>query len=436
VPGTVAGLYLAQRKYGALRWAEVVQPAIDLAEKGIVLTHDEAWVLGWGRERLQASEAGKHAFFKPDGSLYKAGETLKQPDLAWTLKQIQAGGADAFYRGEIARRFAADMKAHGGLIAAADLAAYEPVEREPLRGTYRGLTVLTAPPASAGGATLLEMLNILEHFDLKAMGLGSAASLHVMAEALKIGSADRAQFIGDTDFVKVPLAGLTGKAYAAERAKLVDPKRALPAASLGPGQPERYESPNTTHFSVADSQGNAVSNTFTLGADFGSGVMVEGAGFLLNNQMNNFSHERALKAAQTHGPAPANAMAPGKRMLSTMTPTMVFKDGRPWLVTGSPGGGTIIGTVLQQVVDVVDFGLNVGEAAHQPRIHQLASDVLEVEPNFNPDTARLLGEMGHKVKPSQTMGSTQSILVEDGRFLGGADPRRPGALAVGVDGAS
>lgn len=435
VPGTVAGLYLAQRKYGALPWTEVVQPAIDLAEKGIVLTHDEAWVLGWGRERLQASEAGKRAFFKPDGGLYKAGETLRQPDLAWTLKQIQSGGADAFYRGEIARRFAADMKAHGGLISAADLASYRAVEREPLRGTYRGLSVVTAPPASAGGATLLEMLNILERFDLKATGAGSAASFHLIAEAQKLGSADRSQFIGDTDYVKVPLAGLTSKAYAAERARLIDPQKAMSAAGLKSGQPERYESPNTTHFSVADSQGNAVSNTYTLGADFGSGVMVEGVGFLLNNQMNNFSHERELKARRTREATPPNAMAPGKRMLSTMTPTMVLKDGKPWLVTGSPGGGTIIGTVLQQVVDVVDFGLNVGEAAHHPRIHQVANDTLELEPNFNPDTARLLQGMGHKVKPSQTMGSTQSIVIEDGRFLGGADPRRPGALAVGVDGA-
>jgi gamma-glutamyltranspeptidase/glutathione hydrolase len=433
VPGTVAGLYYAQRKYGRLPWADVVQPAADLAEKGVRLSYDEAAVLKWGHERLQASEEGKRTFFKPDGGAYQGGEVLKQPDLAWSLKEIEAHGADAFYRGAIAQKLAADMKAHGGIITLEDLAAYRPVERQPLKGTYRGFTVMTAPPASSGGATLIEMLNILEHFDLKATGLGSAASLHILSETMKLGTADRYHFMGDTDFVKVPLAGLTSKTYAEDRAKLIDPAHVMPQSSLRPGEPWRHESPNTTHFSIVDADGNAVSNTFTLGADFGSGVMVDGAGFLLNNQMNNFSHAYAAKAIAAHQPLPPNAMQPGKRMESTMTPTMVFKDGKPWLITGSPGGSSIVGTVLQVIVDVVDYGLNIDEAVHQPRIFQGETNQLSLEPNFNPDTARLLAQMGHQLKAGDTQGSAQSIVVENGLMYGAADPRRPGSGAVPVD---
>jgi gamma-glutamyltranspeptidase/glutathione hydrolase len=251
-----------------------------------------------------------------------------------------------------------------------------------------------------------------------------------MAEAMKLGYADRAKFLGDTDFVKVPLKGFTSKAYGVERAKLIDPDRAKPAKELGVGDPWAFESPNTTHFSVADAEGNAVSNTFTLGADFGSGVMVDGAGFVLNNQMNNYAHAAAWRAQRDGKPLPPNALQPGKRVLSTMMPTMIFKDGKPWLVTGTPGGSTIIDTVLQVIVNVVDFKLNVAEATHQPRIFQNASDDLEVEPNFNPDTVALLKAMGHPVSSDETMGSAQSIMIDKGLYLGGADPRRPGAEAI------
>jgi gamma-glutamyltranspeptidase/glutathione hydrolase len=431
VPGTVAGLAEAHRLYGKLPWKDVVAPAVKLAADGIVLTPDEAFVFGWAQERMTESAAGQRAFYKPDGQLYKAGETMKQPDLAWSLQQIADHGADAFYKGEIARRFAADMKKNGGLITLADLAAYKPVVREPLIGTYRGLTVATTPPASAGGATLLEMLNILEHFDLKALGgAGSSGALHVMSETMKMAYADRYRYLGDTDFVSVPLKGFTSKAYGAERAALIDPAKARPAKELGAGDPWKYESPSTTHYSVADAAGNVVSTTYTLGADFGSGVMVEGAGFVLNNQMNNYSHEQAYRAGQRGEPLPPNAMQPGKRMLSTMMPTIIFKDGKPWLVTGTPGGSTIIDTVLQVIVNVVDFDLNVAEATHQPRIFQNASDTLEVEPNFNSDTVAALRAKGHPVKTAETMGSAQSIMIDKGLYLGAADPRRPGALAV------
>ena len=431
VPGTVAGLALAHKRSGRLPWKDVVMPAWRLAAEGVVLTPDEAFVFSWARERMTESVAGQRTFYKPGGELYRAGEVLRQPDLAWSLKQIADHGADAFYKGEIARRFAADMKANRGLITLADLAAYRPVVREPLVGTYRGYAVATTPPASSGGATLLQMLNTLESFDLKALGgAGASGALHVMAEAMKLAYADRYRHLGDTDIVKVPLKGFISKAYGAQQASRIDVDRAKPAKALGAGDPWKFESPSTTHFSIADAAGNAVSTTYTLGADFGSGVMVEGTGFVLNNQMNNFSHEQAVEAARKGGAMPPNAMAPGKRMLSTMTPTILFKEGRPWLVTGTPGGSTIIDTVLQVIVNVIDFDLNIAEATHQPRIFQAATDTLEVEPNFNPDTVAALRAKGHPVKTAETMGSAQSIMIDKGLFLGAADPRRPGALAV------
>ncbi len=430
VPGTVAGLAMAHKRFGRLSWAKVVAPAIALARDGVNLTPDEAFVFTWGKERLSTSAAARAAYYRPDGSPYKAGETLRQPDLAWTLTQIAKRGADGFYKGPVAERFAADMKAHGGLITLEDLAAYRAVERTPLRGTYRGLEVVTAPPASAGGATLLNMLNMLEGFDLKPLGPGSAQSLHLMAETMKLAYADRYRVLGDTDFVTVPVRGFISKDYAKLRAQLINPDRARPASEMGPGDPLKFESPSTTHFSVADAEGNVVSTAYTLGADFGSGVMIAGTGVLLNNQMNNFDHVNAAKALRDGTPMPLNAMAPGKRMLSTMMPTMVFKDGKPWLITGTPGGSTIINTVLQVIVNVVDFNLNVEEATHQPRIFQDAGNTLRVEPNFNPDTTRLLREKGHRITSDETMGSAQSILIENGLYLGAADPRRPGALAL------
>ena len=430
VPGTVAGLYLAHQKHGKLPWAAVVAPAIALARDGIAITPDEAFVFEWARERLSTSEAGKRAFYKPDGSLYRAGEVLKQPDLAWTLTQIAERGADGFYKGEVAQRFAVDMARHNGLITLEDLASYRPVEREPLRGTYRGIEIVTAPPASAGGATLLNILNILENYELSGLGVGSSASLHLLSEAMKRAYIDRAQVLGDTDFIQAPVQGFISKPYAKERAKSISLRRATQSKNLKVGDPLRFESPSTTHFSVADAQGNVVSTTYTLGADFGSGVMIDGTGILLNNQMNNFEHEGAYEAQKAGKPAPLNAMAPGKRMLSTMMPTMAFKDGKPWLVIGTPGGSTIITTMAQLVVNVIDFKLNIDEATHQPRIYQGASDGLRVEPNFNPDTVAALKRMGHKITSDETMGSAQSIMIENGRYLGAADPRRPGALAV------
>ena len=428
VPGTVAGLWLAHQKYGRTDWKKLVEPARLMAQDGIVLSADEAFVFSWGRKRLSASDAALKTFLKADGSLYTAGERLRQPALAWTLGEIAKGGADAFYKGEIARRFAEDMARHGGLITCDDLTAYRAIEREPLRGTYRGYTLYTPPPAS-GGATLLNMLNILENFDVTGSGLGSAETEHLLAETMRLGHRDRVKHLGDIDFATVPLKGLLSKEYGAERAKLIDRTKASKNADVKAGDPFAHESPNTTHFSVADREGNVVSMTYTLGSDFGSGVMVDGAGFLLNNQMNNFSHEAAYRAAARGEALPPNAMQSGKRMMSTMMPTLVFKDEKPWLAVGTPGGGRIINTILQVLVNVIDFKLNIDEATHQPRISQNEGP-LEVEPNFNPDTLALLRAKGHDIKQSETMGSAQSIAIENGYFFGAADPRRPGAAAI------
>jgi gamma-glutamyltranspeptidase/glutathione hydrolase len=320
------------------------------------------------------------------------------------------------------------MRRHGGLITREDLAAYRAIEREPLVGTYRGHTVYTPPPAS-GGAALLLMLNILERFEVGKMAAGSADSLHLLAETMRLGHRDRVRHLGDTGFATVPVNGMTSKAYAARRAKLISLRRASADGDVTAGDPFAFESPSTTHYSVADREGNLVSVTYTLGSDFGSGVAIEGGGFLLNNQMDNFSHERAFRAAQRGEPEPPNAMQPGKRMMSTMIPTLVFRGDKPWLAVGTPGGGRIINTVLQVLVNVIDFKLNIDEATHQPRISQ-GEGALEVEPNFNPDTLALLRRKGHKIRQSETMGSAQSIAIEGDFFLGAADPRRPGAAAV------
>lgn len=431
VPGTVAGLELAHRRYGRLPWARLVEPAIRLAADGVVLSADEAFALDWGRERLARSEAGAAVFLHPDGGALRAGERLVQADLAWSLRQIAEHGADAFYRGEIAQRLDAGMRRHGGLLRASDLAAYEAIEREPLLGRYRGLEVATMPPASGGGPGIIASLNLLEHFDLASHGAGSADALHHIAEASKLAWRDRARHAADPGFARVPLAGMTSKAYAAERVRAIDPARSAPVDAVEAGDPWAFESPETTHFSVVDAEGNAVSNTYTIGSDFGSGVMIEGTGFLLGNLVGNFSLAAQLSDRESGRRTTANTIEAGRRPVSSMSPTLVLRDGRPWLVTGSPGGNTIPGTVVQMIVGVVDFGQSIAEVTNAPRIHQeMGSGVLRYERGISPDTLHLLRERGHAVEYGETIGSTQSLLVGDGRVEGAADPRRPGAAAI------
>lgn len=432
VPGTVAGLALAHRKYGRLPWKRLLAPAIRLAAEGMVLTRDEAFALDWGKQRLARSKAGAKVFLHGDGSALRAGERLVQPDLAWSLRQIAEHGADAFYRGEIADRLDAGMRAHGGLVRKEDLAAYRAIEREPLRSSYRGHELLTMPPSSGGGPGVAMALNILENFDLASMGAGSADELHLIAEASKRSWRDRQAHVRDPVTGRIPMEGIVSKAYGASRAKEISMDRATPANDVRAGDIWGRESHETTQFSTTDREGNAVSATYTLGADFGSGVMMEGTGFLLGNLIGNFSLQAQIDAARAGREAPANALRAGARPVSSMSPTMLLRDGKPWLVTGSPGGNTIPGTVVQMIVNVVDFGMNIAEATSFPRIHQNldGNGELQIERGFSPDTLRILHARGHHTRQGQTIGSTQTLLLADGHVEGAADPRRPGAAAV------
>ncbi|MEZ6023703.1 MAG: gamma-glutamyltransferase [Hyphomonadaceae bacterium] len=429
VPGTVAGLAHAHRRWGSKPWAELLAPAIQLAEDGFTLTHDGAFAISWARDRLEDSDEAMRVFYRESGETYRAGETFRQPALARTLRAI-AADPDSFYRGEIAQLIAASMQAHGGYITLEDLAAYRPVERQPLHVNYRGYDIVTMPPPSGGGVSLAQSLNILEHFDLNAMGAGSADATHVLAETMRLAYADRTRYVGDPGFVDVPVAQLTADAYAAERARRINMRRAIDPRTLTPGQLLPPESRDTTHFSIADAAGNAVSITTTLGDSFGAGAAIDGAGFLLNNQMKNFALEYGARDAATLSTSPANALAPHKRMMSTMSPTIVFRNDRPWIVVGTPGGSTIHNTILQILVNVIDHRMNIAEANHAPRIHQQWRGALHMEPGFSRDTVAALERRGHEIDLDETMGSAQAILIDGGFFYGAADPRRPGAAAI------
>lgn len=432
VPGTVAGLALALQRYGTLSLAEALAPAIRLAEEGIPVTRDLTESLEARRERLTAVPATAAIFFHDDGRPVQPGETLVQADLAWSLKEIAAHGPEAFYRGAIAERIAADMAANGGPMTLDDLAAYRAVVRAPVHGTYRGYDVYSMPPPSSGGVHLVEILNILEGYPLHELGLNGSASIHLMAEAMKLAYADRSEYLGDPDFWPVPVAGLTSKAYAESLRATIDPNRARPASEIKPGNPAPYESAETTHFSVMDRWGNAVANTYTLNFGYGSGIVVAGTGILLNDEMDDFSSKPGVPNAYGLIGGAANAIEPGKRPLSSMTPTIVVKDGQAFLATGSPGGSRIITTTLQILLNVIDHGLNVAAATYAPRVHhQWLPDELRVERGLSPDTLAALAAMGHTVVEGDAMGSTQSVLRTDAGFFGAADPRRPGALAIG-----
>ncbi len=434
VPGTVAGLVLALERYGTMPLREVVAPAIRLARDGFVVTRAfRDSFTPRRRDKLMRWPESRRIFLKPDGALYEVGERFVQTDLARSLTEIAEHGAAAFYEGAIAKRIVADMEANGGLITGEDLAAYRPVVREPVRGTYRGYEIVSMPPPSSGGIHLIQILNILEGYDLAAFGHNSARTLHYMAEAMKLAFADRSKYLGDPDFWRVPVKGLTSKAYAARLRAAIDPGVARRADEIAPGNPESYESRETTHFSVVDRWGNAVSNTYTINLGYGSGIVAEGTGILLNNEMDDFSAKPGTPNVFGLIGGEANAIAPGKRPLSSMTPTIVFKDGEPFLVTGSPGGSRIITTVVQLVVNVIDYRMNVAAATAAPRIHhQWRPDRLRYERGISPDTLELLAGRGHILRPSAAMGATQSILrLSDGTLTGASDPRRPGALTLG-----
>ncbi len=432
VPGTVAGLALAVERYGRLPLAQVLAPAIRLAAEGIVVTRDLARSLEQRRERLARWPASAAIFLKPDGALYRPGDRLRQADLAWSLRQIADQGPAAFYEGLIARKIVAEMAAHEGLITAADLRAYRAVIREPVRGRYRGVEIASMPPPSSGGVHLVQILNILEGYPIGALGHNGAETLHLMAEAMKLAYADRSEHLGDPDFWPVPVAGLTDKSYAQKLAAGIDRRRARPADEIKPGAPAPYESPDTTHFSVMDRAGNVVSNTTTINFSYGTGIVAAGTGILLNNEMDDFSAKPGVPNAYGLVGGAANAVEPGKRPLSSMTPTILFENGRPLLATGSPGGSRIITTVLQVVMNVVDHGMNVAAASAAPRVHhQWLPDQLRVETGLSPDTLQALAAKGHEIAVGNAMGSTQTVGRVEGIFVGASDPRRLGALSLG-----
>ena len=432
VPGTVAGLTLALERYGTLRLDQVMQPAIELAEKGITVTPDLAESLKGLKGRLQKWPSSAEVFYKAGGVPYEPGETLVQADLAASLKAIATSGRGAFYNGVIGAKIVDAVNAAGGAMTVADLAAYTAVVRTPVHGTYRGYEVMSMPPPSSGGVHIIEILNILEGYPIGFLGAGGAETLHLMAEAMKLAYADRSEYLGDSDFVHVPVKGLTSKAYADALRARIDRYHATPSATIKPGNPAPYESNETTQFSIVDADGNAVANTYTINFSYGTGLVAEGTGILLNNEMDDFSAKPGVPNAYGLIGGDANAVQPGKRPLSSMSPTIVLKDGKPFLVTGSPGGSRIITTTLQLIMNVVDHHMNVAEATYAPRIHhQWLPDELRVETGLSPDTIRLLTTMGHTVAVKPAMGSTQSIMVKDGVLLGASDPRRAGALTAG-----
>ena len=427
VPGTVAGLHLAWQKHGRLPWPRLVEPAVALARDGFVVTDGLARSLNASMDKLRRHPASL-AQFTRNGVPYEPGDTLRQRDLARTLSRIAAQGPAGFYEGETARLIDAEMQAHGGLITRADLKAYAAVERAPLRGTYRGYDILGMPPVSSGGTAVVEALNILEGYDLAASGFNSAATLHLAAESMRRAFADRARYLGDPAFnPAMPVERLTSKDYAADLRRGIDPERASPSSPASFEWP--HESNETTHISVVDAERNAVALTYTLEETYGSGIVVPGAGFLLNNEMGDFNAGPGLTdAAGLVGTEP-NLAQPGKRMLSSMAPTIVARDGALFMITGSPGGRTIINTVLLTILAAVDFGLNAQEVVDAPRLHhQWLPDRISVERHgFSPDTLALLRRRGHELTTVERQGSAQVIIynAKEGVLEGGLDSRTP-----------
>jgi gamma-glutamyltranspeptidase/glutathione hydrolase len=434
VPGTVAGFDLALRKYGRLKWAQVVAPARRLAQEGFPVSYAFSRGLRMA-ERLDRFPDSRR-IFRRDGNYYAEGEVFRQPELAATLARLEKRGPREFYEGETARRIAAAMAANGGVITLEDLKNYRPVEREPLRGTYRGYEIITFPPPSSGGIVLLNVLNQLEGDNLAALGASSSEASHLLIEAMRRAFADRATLMGDPDFVKVPVAELISKDYARTRRATIDPQRATPSTDIRPGLDAPVsEAAETTHFTVVDAEGNIVTNTYTLNGPYGSGVTVPGTGILLNNEMDDFAVKPGAPNYYQLVQGEANCIAPGKRPLSSMTPTIVLKEGRPWFAIGSPGGPTIISTVLQVVINIIDHKMNLQQAIDAPRLHhQWLPDVVMWEPyGMTADTRRALEAKGHRLDiVPRYNGDAEGIMIDEtGIRLGASDPRNPDALAVG-----
>jgi gamma-glutamyltranspeptidase/glutathione hydrolase len=434
VPGTVAGLSLALQRHGKLKWAEVVEPSRKLAADGFAISYHLARGLR-GSEKLLKQFPDSNRIFLRDGKFYEEGDKLVQPELGETFARLKEKGPREFYEGRTAQLIAEDMKANGGLITEKDLKEYEPTIRKPLTGSYRGCEIVTMPPPSSGGTALLEMLNILEHYNLTYSGPGSSDTIHLLVESQRRAFADRAEFMGDADFVKVPVEGLISRKYADELARTIDPDHATPSSKVRAGKPLGAESTETTHFTVIDEEGNVVTNTYTLNGGYGSGATARGTGVLLNNEMDDFTSKPGVPNAYGLLQSENNAIAPRKRPLSAMTPTIVLKDGKVWFAIGSPGGPTIINTVLQVIVNVVDFGMNIQQAIDSPRFHhQWMPDRIQFEPmGINRDTRAALERKGHVFaeKPGN-MGDAEGVMIDakTGMRLGASDPRS-GGVSVG-----
>jgi len=433
VPGTVAGLSYALEKYGTMKWAEVAKPARQLAAEGFPVWYQLERSLKNASKHLSRYPETKRIFLRDDKP-YETGEIFKQPELAAVFERMIKRGPREFYEGKTAQLIEESMRraANGGKVwmTAEDLKNYKAVEREPLRGVYRGHEIITMPPPSSGGVAMIEMLNILERYDLKSMGAGSSQSIHVMVEAMRRAFADRAQFLGDPDFVKVPVAGLVSRKYADKLAATIDPERASTSQDVRSGDPLPYESEETTHFTVVDKDGSVASNTYTINDSFGNKITVEGAGFLLNNEMDDFAPKPGAPNAYGLIQGEANAVTARKRPLSSMTPTIALKDGKLLFAVGSPGGPTIINTVTQVIVNIIDHGMNIQQAIDWPRVHhQWMPDQIVYEPyGLVPDVMNRLKSMGHQFGNQRYMGDAEGVMIEiktDVR-LGGSDPRLDG----------
>tara|TARA_B110000305_G_scaffold31632_1_gene30464 strand:- start:4486 stop:6204 length:1719 start_codon:yes stop_codon:yes gene_type:complete len=434
VPGTVAGLWKAHQELGSLPWADLVAPAVRLARDGIPINYFLYTGFARSKGRFDQYPSSAAKFFKADGSLYELGETWRQPDLAHTLELIQNNGADGFYKGENAERLAGFMADIGGIITEEDLLKYESQEREPIRGTYRGYDIVSMPPPSSGGVALVEMLNILEGFDLAGMGHNSADYLHVLTETMRRAYADRAEHLGDPDFNEgMPLQRLMDKDYAETLRASIDMDEASESSPEDFAQ--IYESEETTHFSIVDKKGNMVSMTYTLEFGYGSGIVVEGGGYLLNNEMGDFNAVPGVTTARGLIGTTPNLVEPQKRPLSSMTPTIVAKDGKPVFTAGSPGGKTIINTTMQVILNVIDHEMNIAQSVEAGRIHhQWLPDVTSIEAGgLSPDTVRLYEEKGHRVTERGGQGAAMAVYHdrENGLFEGAADSRRGDGAAVG-----
>jgi gamma-glutamyltranspeptidase/glutathione hydrolase len=428
VPGTVHGLNAAHRKHGTKKWAELVAPAIRLAS-GFEVSYGLAESLSSAEKLLSRFPESRRIFLR-GGRGFEAGETLTQPELGRTLTRIARHGAKDFYEGAIAKRFAAEMAANGGVITLEDLKAYRTVERKPLTGAYKGYGIITAPPPSSGGIGILQMMGMLEGSGYEKHGLGSAAAIHYVAEAMRRYYADRSEHMADPDYYKVPVPWLLSKTYISSRAASIDATRASSSQAILPGKATTADSADTTHFSIVDAQGNAVAMTYALNGSYGCGVTVPGLGFLLNNEMDDFSAKPGEPNLFGLVQGEANAIQPGKRPLSSMTPTIVLKDGKLFMVAGAPGGSRIINGVLQVILNVIDFGMNAQEAIDAPRFHhQWMPDKLMMESGFSPDTIELLKQKGHVIDSIRSVALVEAIVRQEDWWQGGTDRRAHGKAA-------